>query len=274
MKITVLLVVRNCEKYISECIQSILVQTYHDFELLIVNDASTDNTLDIINTYKDKRIKIICMERNNYIEALNIGLKKAQGEYIARMDGDDIMLPYRLEKQVYLMENNPDIHVCSSWYECFGIYNNISKGQSGKLHFPLLSLLLKNILAHPTTMLRKSFLSKHQITYKEYPYAEDYKLWSDIAIAGGGFYVIPEILLRYRCTPQQISYIKREEQSNTALQIKNEILEYFILNQFSSDGSLIPLYEILASYNEKNELSSDTIIQVFSEIFNYKTRKK
>lgn len=274
MKVTVLLVVRNCEKYISECIQSILTQTFDDFELLIVDDASTDNTLGIIRTFKDKRIQTICMERNNYIEALNIGLKKAKGKYIARMDGDDIMFPHRLEKQVHLMESDSNIHVCSSWYECFGISNNICKGSSGKVQYPLLSLLLNNILAHPTTMLRKSFLRKHQITYKEYYYAEDYKLWSDIAIAGGNFYVMPEILLKYRRTIHQISYIKSEEQSRTAFQIKQEILEHLLLNHFETDKNLIPLYEILASYNNENELSGDAIIRLFAEIFNLKMRKK
>lgn len=163
--------VYNCDKYISECIQSILKQTFDEFELLIINDASTDNTLNIIKSFKDRRIKIISMKQNNYIEALNTGLKNAKGKYIARMDGDDIMLPNRLETQVRLMEDNPNVHICCSWYECFGIYKNVSKGYSGKILHPLLYLLSRNIFAHPTAMLQKSFLQKHHITYKEYPYA-------------------------------------------------------------------------------------------------------
>ena len=252
MEISVLLVVRNCEKYIHECLDSILNQTYTDFELLIVDDASTDNTVPLIKAYEDKRIRLVCMPENNYIRSLNWGMKNAKGKYIARMDGDDIMVRDRLEKQVELMDRNSDITACSSWYECFGSRNNIIREDIGKVKNPLLALMKGNIMAHSATMIRKSFLEEKNIRYREYLYAEDYKLWSDIAMAGGELYIIPEVLLKYRCSPEQVSFIKREEQANTAFLIKTEILE-FLLNDYSKeDENLMPLYDMLATYNEKN----------------------
>ena len=270
MEISVLLVVRNCEKYIKECLDSILAQTYTDFELLIVDDASTDNTVPLIEGYTDKRIRLVCMLENDYIRSLNWGLEHAEGEYIARMDGDDIMLPHRLEKQVELMNGNPDVAACSSWYECFGSRNNIIREDIGKVKNPLLALMKGNIMAHSATMIRKSFLEEKNIRYREYLYAEDYKLWSDIAMAGGVLYVIPEVLLKYRCSPEQVSFIKREEQANTAFLIKTEILEFLLEAYSEEDENLMPLYDMLATYNEKNELSSEMIFHLFMEIFRLK----
>lgn len=100
MEVTVLLVVHNCELFIHECVRSILNQVYTDFELLVIDDCSTDSTLSIIRSFDDKRIRLVCMSENNYINSLNVGLRMAEGKYIARMDGDDVMLPCRLEKQV------------------------------------------------------------------------------------------------------------------------------------------------------------------------------
>lgn len=272
MEISVLLVVRNCEKYINECLDSILCQTYADFELLIVDDASTDNTVSFIKAYEDKRIRLVCMPENNYIQSLNWGMKNARGKYIARMDGDDIMNPHRLEKQVELMNKNPDITVCSSWYECFGNQNYVIRENSGRVKNPILVLLRGNVMAHSTTMIRKSFLVEKNIQYKDYLYAEDYKLWSDIAMAGGELYIIPEVLLKYRCSTDQISFIKQEEQANTAFLIQNEILDLLIKLETKKDNNLLQLYKLLSTYNEKDELSSDTIFNLFSEIFSFKKK--
>ena len=103
--ISVIMPVYNCEKYIAMSIESILNQTINDFELLIIDDASTDQTLAIITSYEDTRIKIISKPVNSgYTESLNIGLKIAKGKYIARMDGDDISFTRRFEKQLSFLE--------------------------------------------------------------------------------------------------------------------------------------------------------------------------
>lgn len=271
MEVTVLLVVHNCENYIDECIQSILSQSYKDFELLIINDGSIDRTRSKIEQYNDQRIHLINNPQNDYIASLNMGLEQARGEYIARMDGDDLMSPERLKKQVEVMKTQQDIVVCSSWLQCFGLYTNILKNFSGLIKNPLIEMLKSNIIAHSTTMLRSSFLKSHNLLYKDYKYAEDYKLWSEIAICGGKIWVIPDVLLNYRCSTDQITSKRQKLQSETAFLIKNEILNYLVEHYSKADQSISELYEYLSLYNEKNELSANLIFDVFYEIFHQKS---
>ncbi len=120
-RITVIMPVYNCELYIKEAIDSILNQTFTDFEFLIIDDASTDKTVSIIKEYKDFRIQLIEKEGNKGIsDSLNYGLKVAKGEYIARMDGDDISLPERFVKQVTFLDSNPDVILCGSNFGIIG----------------------------------------------------------------------------------------------------------------------------------------------------------
>ncbi|NHJ46179.1 MAG: glycosyltransferase family 2 protein, partial [Asgard group archaeon] len=115
IKVTVLMSVFNGEKYLREAIDSVLHQTFTDFEFLIINDGSTDNSVEIINSYDDERIHLVHNEQNIGLAAsLNKGINLARGEYIARMDCDDINHQTRLEKQVKFMDKNPDIGLLSS----------------------------------------------------------------------------------------------------------------------------------------------------------------
>ncbi|HKQ33129.1 MAG TPA: glycosyltransferase family A protein, partial [Thermodesulfobacteriota bacterium] len=116
-KVTVLMTVYNGEKFLNEAIDGILNQTFRDFEFLIINDGSTDGSREIIKSYKDPRINLVDNESNIGLTAsLNRGLSLAGGEYIARQDADDISLPERLEKQISILERNPDIALLGSWY--------------------------------------------------------------------------------------------------------------------------------------------------------------
>ncbi|MCP8319033.1 MAG: glycosyltransferase, partial [Candidatus Methylarchaceae archaeon HK01B] len=115
-KITILMSVYNGEKYLREAIDSILNQTFKDFEFLIINDGSTDRTVEILRSYHDSRIKIITNEKNmGLTKSLNKGLKIARSEYVARMDADDISYPRRLEVQYEYMKKNPDVGIVGSW---------------------------------------------------------------------------------------------------------------------------------------------------------------
>lgn len=118
-RITILLCAYNAEAYIAEAIGSTLAQTYRDFELIIVDDGSTDGTLGIIRSYEDERIKVI-EGGHDYVGSLNLGLKHCHGEYIARMDADDIMEPTRIATQMAVMDAQPDIAVCTTWANAFG----------------------------------------------------------------------------------------------------------------------------------------------------------
>ncbi len=116
----------NVEKYIAESINSILRQSFRDFELIIVNDGSTDRTQSVIDSFDDKRLIKIVNPRHDFIESLNTGMATAKGKYVARMDADDIMHVDRLRIQHALMEENPEITVCTSWLTPFG--EGIAKG--------------------------------------------------------------------------------------------------------------------------------------------------
>ena len=120
--VTVLMPVYNGEKYLKEAIESILNQTFKDFEFLIINDGSTDNSVKIIQSFNDLRIRLIHNESNiGLIKTLNKGLKLSNGKYIARMDCDDVSLPKRLSVQINFMEKHPEIGVCGSWVKIIGL---------------------------------------------------------------------------------------------------------------------------------------------------------
>ena len=111
--ISVILPVYNCAAFISDTMHSILNQTIQDFEIIVIDDCSTDNTVDVIQKFDDKRIFILLKKQNmGLIDSLNIGFKQANGKYIARMDGDDINHLERFEKQLNILQNNSDIKVC------------------------------------------------------------------------------------------------------------------------------------------------------------------
>ena len=125
-KVTVLMPVYNARFYLSKAISSIINQTFKDFEFLIFNDGSTDNSADIIYSYNDRRIRFFNSEQNfGYVYHLNYGIEIAKGEYIARMDADDISFPTRLEKQVAFMDKNPEVGVCGTWFKIYGTNRKI-----------------------------------------------------------------------------------------------------------------------------------------------------
>lgn len=230
-KISVLLPVKNGEKYISEALESILEQSYSNFELLIFDDYSTDHTIQIIDSYHDSRIKLY-FGKEGYIANLNRGIEIAEGQYIARMDADDVMYTYRLENQLSIMENL-QVDVCSSWITMFGeglepvlVSNNLE----GVIIDPLRWMLYENFIAHPTTMLRRSFLMDNNIRYENYPHAEDYKFWFEIGRYNGVFYIDPEPALKYRISDDQVTRIHEAEMNAQSFKIRNEIYQY-LLNQ-------------------------------------------
>lgn len=122
-KISVVMPTYNAEKYVEEAIKSVLNQTFDDFEFIIVDDGSMDNTVPIIRSFNDKRIKLI-ENKHDFIDSLNLGIENASSKYLARMDADDIMFNERLAIQYSIMEEESEITVCSSWMKALG--ENIS----------------------------------------------------------------------------------------------------------------------------------------------------
>jgi glycosyltransferase involved in cell wall biosynthesis len=198
-KVTVLMPVYNSEKYLKEAIESILNQTFKDFEFLIIDDASTDKSVEIVSSYRDSRIRIIHNDRNlGCAESLNRGVKLAMGEYIARMDADDISLPNRLEKQVRFMEKNPDIGICGAWHESIGDDEGAIWQTPVKHERICVELLFLSCLSHPTVIMRREPILKNGLFYDEsFTLAGDYDYWAKaskiVRLAN-----MPEVLLKYR----------------------------------------------------------------------------
>ena len=267
-EITILMPVRNGEKYIKESIDSILKQTFTDFELLIMDDGSTDRTVERIERYTDERIRLI-RRKHNFIRNLNEGLELALGAYIARMDADDIMHTERLRIQLKRMKKNPNITVCGTWAKIFSDKGN----ERNVFHFgheiicePVLELLKYNMLLHPSVMVKKEFLFNHHIKYQNYPYVEDYKLWFDIAKAGGILFVVPQELMMLRRSDTQVTVTKKEEMFLGSIRLRKEILLYLL--SIYDNKALNSLLSDL-EYLEKNKwMSYEDIFRFFVNLFN------
>jgi glycosyltransferase involved in cell wall biosynthesis len=198
--VTVLLPVYNGEKYLQEAIESILQQSFSDFEFLIIDDGSTDNSRSIIEQFSDHRIRLLTNPKRLRLSGvLNRGLQEAKGKYIARMDADDIALTQRLQQQVTFMESNPLVGLCGSAIEIFGenikVRTDIYPENSEKIHA---YALFDCPFCHPAVMLRKYMVLENELNYdgSYYP-TEDYELWSR-AIKLFPVANLSEVLLKYR----------------------------------------------------------------------------
>lgn len=205
-KVTVLMPVYNGQKYLKEAIDSILSQEFTDFEFLIINDGSTDDSGKIIASYTDPRIRIINNEKNiGLVNTLNKALKLCNGEYIARMDCDDISTKNRLAVQVKFMDKNKNVGASGSSYYLFR--NN----KKNVMHFPLTEkeiecyFVFNCPIAHPSAIIRRSVIQDNNIHYSsDYIHAEDYNFWTQIA-KHSSLANIPEPLLIYRVHNDQIT---------------------------------------------------------------------
>jgi len=208
-KITILMPVFNAERYLSEAIESILNQTFVDFEFMIINDGSTDNSEEIIERYTDKRIRFIKNEKNlGLIATLNKGFNLIDSEYIARMDADDVSLPTRLEKQILFMDKNTDIVVSGTsiqlLYNTGRTKNYIVRQNPQEIKT---QLLFFTALMHPTVIIRRQVIADNNFRYNLNHYgAEDYGIFQEIS-----FYYklsnIREVLLKYRINQLGITQI-------------------------------------------------------------------
>ena len=261
------------ERLLRESIESILNQTYRDFEYIIILDyPDNDVHKSVIEEYalKDDRIHFYINEKNmGLTDSLNRGLSLCHGEYIARMDADDIMHTERLRIQLKRMKKNPDIIVCGTWARFFsdnGKEKNTSHLGYGIIHEPVFELFKHNMLLHPSVMIKKEFLFNHNIEYQNYPYVEDYKLWFDIAKTKGLLFVEPQELLMIRRSNTQITVIKEEEMCIGINQLRREILLHLLsIHNNKTLNNVLSDFENL----EKNKwMSNEDIFRFFVNLFN------
>lgn len=234
--LSVILPIFNGEKFLAPAIQSILDQTFTDFELIAIDDGSTDNSLRILQDFQkiDSRILIITRENKGLVYSLNEGITVSRGKYIARMDADDISFPQRFFLQYEYMEKNPDVVLLG-----VGVTRSLRikwtpKKLTGKKETTW-STVFYNIIGHPGVMLRKSTLTINNLCYSDdYKYVEDFKLWSEL-IKFGYADVLPQKLLFYRIHPHSVSILHKMEQTIADRKVVREnILDKFSIDMFGS----------------------------------------
>lgn len=177
--ISVLIPTYNSELYIKDTLESILNQTYKKLEIIVIDDASTDRTVQLVKKYKDKRIKLFINDNNLGISGnMNKGIKLSNGKYLAIMDADDWSYPYRIEEQVQLMEKNPEVVLCSGYMDICDenlVYKNTRT-------YPLLDKYIRRAIvrydpiSHPASMWRMTELLKTGLYSERFPICRDYDL--------------------------------------------------------------------------------------------------
>jgi glycosyltransferase involved in cell wall biosynthesis len=225
--VSVLMPVYNGEHYLRQAVDSILHQTFEDFEFIIINDGSTDNTLSILKDYTDPRIILLQNKQNKGLVAtLNYGLSVVRGQYIARMDADDIAFPHRLEKQVQFMESNPSVGLLGTnviFIDEHGKEGQLAHGTQWHFYPSTVRwrLLWETTVHHPSSMIRRTTLTKNNLWFDPaYFLAEDFDLWTRIIKYSEATY-LPEVHLQYRLHSQGLSFSNREKQ----LAIHSQVVE-------------------------------------------------
>lgn len=237
-KITVLMPVYNGEKYLKEAIDSILNQTFTDFEFLIINDGSTDNSEEIIKSYKDPRIKLIKNEENlGIIKTLNKGLDLAKGKYIIRMDADDISLSKRLSTQMRFMDKHPEIGISGTWAKILG-GKNILKRFSDPEKIKT-NLLFGTSMIHPSVIMNREKINQYKLRYNEnYKHSEDYELWTR-ATKYFPIININKVLLLYRVHDSNTGKLNLETLKLASTRIRKEQLKENLKIEASDEDILI-----------------------------------
>lgn len=223
-KVSVVMPVHNGEKFVQDAINSVLGQTFRDFEYIIVDDASTDSTPQILEAAakRDARIRVIRLKTNaGIVGALNAGLDEVTGQYVARMDADDICLPERFEVQVAFLDQRPDVVLVGGSIEYIDAEGNLLRSTRRARDPWSVRWLLRFMppIAHPTFMFRSRLADGAQLRYNPvFSCTEDYAFLCDAAFHGD-IVSLPEIVLKYRMHGASISHTKYRQQLTQALEI-------------------------------------------------------
>jgi glycosyltransferase involved in cell wall biosynthesis len=218
--------VYNGEAFIREAIDSILSQSFSDFEFLIIDDGSTDASVEIIGSYAEPRIHLVQNgKRLGLVESLNEGFELARGEYVARMDCDDISLPQRLARQVTFLDGHAQVGLCGTWVKTIG------EAAGDVWRYPTdpeiirCRLLFESVIAHPSVMMRRRLFGKAGLSYNPlYTRAQDYELWVRSAKTFALANIAPVLLIR-RVHSDQVGTRDRAEQRQSSMRIRMAQIE-------------------------------------------------
>lgn len=264
--VTVLMPVYNAQEYVGEAIQSVLCQTFQDFELLIVDDGCTDGSGEIIQTFNDPRIRIITNEQNvGLIASLNRGLKEINTSYIARADADDICLPTRLEEQVAYLESHQKVGLCGTWFNNFQD-DKVTSGARYAEDDKIIKLrhLYQIHVSHGTAMFRTETLKNHGFLFDSaFSHAEDYELFDRIGtvtrIAN-----LQKVLYLVREHDKSVSKVYSEIQQENSLLVRERIFSRIGVTLSKRE---LHTYEDL-QHHVYTQASAQDVLQLFDRIFN------
>ncbi len=279
-KVTVLLPVYNGAEFLKEAIQSILNQTFKDFEFLIIDDASTDESSKIILSFQDNRIIFIQNDENlGLIATLNKGIFSSRGKYIARMDQDDIAYNTRIENQINFLEKNEDYGIVGTNFKI--INSNVIKKYPLEHEGIKFSMLFYSPFLHPSVLIRKSIIIENNLKFDdEFQYAEDYQFWTQLVFLCK-LKNIDQVLMEYRIHDNQISSKYTQKQIKINFKIQKEYLlkagfifsdeEVIILSQLNNtqlnnlnfDVSKMNLINSLLTQNKILFFFDESILNVF-----------
>jgi len=287
--VSVLMPVFNGERYLRQAVDSILAQTFSDFEFIIIDDGSTDETASILDEYNDLRIKLMNNSQNRGISySLNRGISSALGEYIARMDCDDISCPDRLMVQVQFLDENIDIDVVGSWIE---IIDENSQPTRKVIQYPCSALGLRWVtlfgcyFAHPAVMARRGFFERVGNYNETMKSLVDYELWTRSNL-DSRFSNIRGVLLKYRVHESSLSAARKGLQDELGCRISQKYasqylgrdipLESFQLFQTPCRtqsveiycSSIVALYDLYRRFRQDHRLDAREIVEVNLDVAN------
>ncbi len=245
-EISVIMSVYNSERFLKESLDSILSQSFKDFELIITDDSSTDGTLKILEDYtsKDPRIILVANKTNaGLTKNLNSMISVAKGKYLARLDADDISLPERLEKQYRYMQDNPSVGVLGTDGSIFGDKRKTIVIDRPHEHREIkAAFAFENLLIHSSAFIRMSLLEEKNIRYDEnYKIIQDYELWTRL-ITETEFRILDEKLVNYRVSETNISTTTEKKENYRENILKKIYSNYFSANKFSFTDDQIDIH--------------------------------
>jgi glycosyltransferase involved in cell wall biosynthesis len=223
-RVSVLLPVRNGARFLGEALESVLSQTLADFELLVVDDGSTDETPEILASVEDERLRVLRHERAGLVAALNRGLAEARAGYLARMDADDVSLPRRLERQAAFLDERPRVAVVVPGVEAVDAEGRALRRVTLPNDDAALRrrLLLRNPFTHGSVVIRTEAVRQVGGYRADYGANEDYDLWRRIA-RGWELGSVPEVLYRYREHPDAVTRSRVEERVESRERLRAEL---------------------------------------------------
>lgn len=266
--ITVLIPARNAAATLGETLDSLVAQTFQDFDVLLVDDASTDATPALAQAYGDRlALRVLSLAENAGVAgALNQGLARIDSPYVARLDADDLALPTRLARQHAFLQEHPDIDVCSSAMVLFhpagGPPPQVLTKPAGDAAIKT-ALVQYCALSHPACMLRRGFFEAVGLFDPQLDFAEDYDLWCRGALQGRRYANLPDVLTRYRQHAGQVGQQKRQLQYERDLQIKRRYIAGLLGE--AGAGHLPEIFHLLSVFASR-EVAAEVISQSMPQI--------